>query len=126
MPNQKIFDQLLIFVNLYQHTKNEAISSICSGEIVDLKILQSDWLRAFWPISQEQDFSQNFQNFQNLLFITVRIDLETQKVNKNYCMSLQLLQKKRKKNLGIFEENINMHGLTKFTKSKSSVALQNL
>ena len=100
MPKQKIFDQLLIFVNLYQHTKNEAISSICSGEIVDLKILQSDWLRAFWPISQEQDFSQNFQNFQNLLFIIVRIDLETQKVNKNYCMSLQLLQKKKKKELG--------------------------
>ena len=35
----KIFDQLLIFVNLYQHAKNEAILSICSGEIVDLKIL---------------------------------------------------------------------------------------
>ena len=31
---------------------------ICSGEIIDLKILQSDCLRAFWPISQEQDFSQ--------------------------------------------------------------------
>ena len=28
--------------------KNEAVSSICSGEIVDLKILQSDWLTAFW------------------------------------------------------------------------------
>ena len=39
--------QLLFFVNLYQHAKNEAVSSICSGEIVDLKILQSDWLRAF-------------------------------------------------------------------------------
>ena len=35
----KIFDQLLIFVNLYKHAKNEDISSICSGEIVDLKIL---------------------------------------------------------------------------------------
>ena len=30
MPNQKFFNQLLIFVNLYQHGKNEAISSICS------------------------------------------------------------------------------------------------
>ena len=29
-----------------------------SSEIVDLKILQSDWLRAFWPISQKQDCSQ--------------------------------------------------------------------
>ena len=58
MPNQKLFGQLAIFVNLHQHAKNEAVSSICSGEIVDLKILQSDWLRAFWPISHEQDFSQ--------------------------------------------------------------------
>ena len=38
--------------------KNKAISLICSGEIVDLKILQFDWVRKFWPISQEQDFSQ--------------------------------------------------------------------
>ena len=58
MPNQKNFDQLLIFVNLCQHAKNEAVSSTCSGEIVDLKILQSDWLRTFLPIPQEQDFSQ--------------------------------------------------------------------
>ena len=58
MPNQKNFDQLLIFVNLYQHAENEPVLSTCSEEIVDLKIMQSDWLRAFWPISQEQDFSQ--------------------------------------------------------------------
>ena len=59
MANQTIFDQLLIFVNLYQHAKNEAVSSIGSGQIIDLKILQSDWLRAFWPIPQEQDFFPN-------------------------------------------------------------------
>ena len=57
MPNQKIFDQLF-FVNLYQNVKKEAVSSICSGERVDLKILQPNWLRAFWSTSQEQDFSQ--------------------------------------------------------------------
>ena len=33
------------------------VSPNCSGEIVHLEILQSDWLREFWPISQEQDFS---------------------------------------------------------------------
>ena len=27
--------------------------SICSGDIVDLKIRQSDWLGAFWPTYQE-------------------------------------------------------------------------
>ena len=45
-------------MNLYQHAKNEAVSSIRSGEKLDLKILQSEWLRTFWPISQEQHFSQ--------------------------------------------------------------------
>ena len=57
MPKQKTFNQLLILVSLYHHAKNEAISSICSGNILDLKILQSDWLRAFWDISLKQDFS---------------------------------------------------------------------
>ena len=46
MPNQKIFKQLLKFVDLHQHAKNETVQSICSREIVNLKILQSDWLRA--------------------------------------------------------------------------------
>ena len=50
MPNQCIFDQLLIFVNLYQHAKTEAALSIGSGEIADLKILHSDWLREFSQI----------------------------------------------------------------------------
>ena len=38
----KIVSQLVIFVNFYQHAKNEAVSSICSGEIGHLKILQPD------------------------------------------------------------------------------------
>ena len=45
-------------MNFYEHAKNEAVSSICSGEILDLKILQSEGLRAFWATSQEEHFSQ--------------------------------------------------------------------
>ena len=69
-------------MKLYQHTKNKLIPlfnsilepsdqigyinmlkmrlfhQFAQGEIVHLKILQSDWLRGFWLISQEQDFSQ--------------------------------------------------------------------
>ena len=56
MPKRKTFDQPWIFLNLFQHAKNEAALSICSGEIVGLKILQSDCLEAFWYISQEKDF----------------------------------------------------------------------
>ena len=39
-PTPKILKQLLILMNLYQHAKNEAVSLLCSGEIVDLKILE--------------------------------------------------------------------------------------
>ena len=42
MSNPKIFTQLLIFVNLYQHAPSEAVSSIYSREILDLHILQFD------------------------------------------------------------------------------------
>ena len=56
LPTPKSFHQLFIFVNLYQIAKNHAISLISSGYRVDLKILQSDWRRVFWPIYQEQDF----------------------------------------------------------------------
>ena len=63
MPHQKLFNQLLIFVNLYQH---EAVSSICSGEMLDLKVLESEWLRAFWPIFLEQKFFQTEDLYRNI------------------------------------------------------------
>ena len=59
MSTQKKFDQVLIYVNLYQHAKNQAIY------MVDWKILQSGWLRTFWSISQEQKFSQIWDLFRN-------------------------------------------------------------
>ena len=55
-PTPKRFTQLLISMNLYQHTKNHAILSFCSRDICDLKIIQSDWPKAFWAISQELHF----------------------------------------------------------------------
>ena len=36
----------------------ELISSFCSRDMVGLKILQSYWPRAFWPMSHGPDFSQ--------------------------------------------------------------------
>ena len=56
MPHQTLFNKLLIFVNLYQLIKNKVASSISSGEILDLKVLQSEWLRAFWSICLEHFF----------------------------------------------------------------------
>ena len=66
IPTKKYFDQLLIYVNLYQHTKNQAISLICSGNMLDWKILQSDWLKTFWPVSQELKFSQIWDLCRNI------------------------------------------------------------
>ena len=66
MLTPKIFCQLLIVINLYQYAKNQAISSIYSGVIVNLKILQSDWLGAFWPICQERDYFQTWNLFRNI------------------------------------------------------------
>ena len=61
----KLFNQLLISMNMYQHAKNHAISSFCCKDLIDLKILQSDWLRTFWFISQETDFSQVWDLYKN-------------------------------------------------------------
>ena len=58
-PCKKLFNQLLIFVNLYQHVKNE------TGEMFDLKILQSEWWRAFLPTPEEQHFSQIEDLYRN-------------------------------------------------------------
>ena len=58
IPTQKYFDQLLVYVNLNQYAKNQATSFICSGDMVEKKILQSDWLRKFCPVSQEPKCSQ--------------------------------------------------------------------
>ena len=52
-------------MNLQQHAKNQAFSSFCSSDKVNLKILQSDCLRAFWPRSQEPNFSQVWDLSQN-------------------------------------------------------------
>ena len=57
-PTSIFCKQLLIFKNLCQYFKNQVISSFCSRDLFNLKILQSDWPRLFWPISQEPDFLQ--------------------------------------------------------------------
>ena len=58
MSTQRFFDQLLIYVTLYQHARHQPISLTNSGDTADEKILQSDWLIIFWPIKEEQRFSQ--------------------------------------------------------------------
>ena len=52
-------------MNLYQNAKNKAALLICSEEMLDFKILQSEWLRVFWPLSQERHFSQIEDLYRN-------------------------------------------------------------
>ena len=52
-------------VTIKKNTQNEAVSVICSGEMLDLKILQLEWLRAFCPIFLEQNFSQTEDLYRN-------------------------------------------------------------
>ena len=47
-------------------TKNQAISSIYCGVLVNLKILQSDWLGEFWSVSQEPNFSRIWNLCRNI------------------------------------------------------------
>ena len=58
MPTPTLFIQVLISMNLYQHANNQVFSLFCSRDIFDLKMLWSDWSRAFWPISQEPEFTK--------------------------------------------------------------------
>ena len=58
--------------------KNQAISLISSGDMVDKKFLKSDWLRTFWPIFQEQKFSQIWDlsmNTANRIYFHYRTNL---------------------------------------------------
>ena len=87
---RKIFNHLLIFLILYQNAKNEAASSICSGEMADLKILQSEWLRALWPTSQEQHFSQTKDLCRNIANnINFHYRINSGKTNDQIFLSIQ-------------------------------------
>ena len=40
-------------------TKTTAMEILSPGDMVDQNILQSDWLRTFWPKPQYQNFPKN-------------------------------------------------------------------
>ena len=47
MQTQTFFNQLLIFMNSYRHASNQAFSQFCSRDLVDSKIVPSDWQEHF-------------------------------------------------------------------------------
>ena len=53
-------------MNLYQYAINLANSSFYPGAIFYLKILQSDWLATFRPISHEYNFFRIYKLHGNI------------------------------------------------------------
>ena len=58
MPNKKKLTKFWFLWICIKMQRIRLFHRFVSEEMVDLKILQSDWLRLFWSMSQEQDFFQ--------------------------------------------------------------------
>ena len=59
MPNQTqqiLHDLTEVSMDIWLHAKNEHYSLNSFWDIKIQKILQSNWWRAFWPVTWEQDF----------------------------------------------------------------------
>ena len=53
MPTQKIFNKLLIFTNFHQYAKKQTVSSICYGDMADVKMVQYENLTAILITTME-------------------------------------------------------------------------
>ena len=81
MPTQKFFDQLLIFLNLYQHAKNQFIPSVHSSDTVNFKVPSHDWPHPFLTMPTPKTFKLIFmklyQHAKNKLIPLVNSILES-------------------------------------------------
>ena len=81
MSSQKFFDQLLIFVNLYQHAKNQFIPSVHSSDTVNFKVPSYDWPHPFLTMPTPKTFKLIFmklyQHAKNKLIPLVNLILES-------------------------------------------------
>ena len=61
IPTQKFFDQLLTFLNLYQHAKKQFIPSVHSSDTVNfIKAPSHDWPHLFLTMSTPKTFKLIF------------------------------------------------------------------
>ena len=60
MPTQKFFDQLLIFVIMYQYTKNKFIPSARSRDTVSFIVPSPDWSHPFLTMFTPKNFQSLF------------------------------------------------------------------
>ena len=66
-PTPNILQSTFNFLEFASACINQAISSFCSKDIFNLKILWSDWPRALYPISQQTDFSRLWNFRRNMV-----------------------------------------------------------
>ena len=59
MLTPKIFNHLLICVNLYQHAKNQLIPTVHSSDTVNFRVQNSDWLHPFLTMSNQKISTQS-------------------------------------------------------------------
>ena len=57
MPTQEIFDELTIFLNLYEHAKNQFIPSVNSSDTVHFRVRSHDWPNPFLTIATPKIFN---------------------------------------------------------------------
>ena len=96
----KWYYQLVEDFDVYLHAKNKLHHSLLSWKITFYRILQFDWLTAFWPITREPEFCQiwdwwwNINNnigFHFKLFPGKNNDNIFQKVQKTYLAAIWAL-----------------------------------
>ena len=80
-PPKKKNDQLLTFVNLYQHAKNQFIPSVHSSDTVNFKVPSHDWPHPFLTMPTPKTFKLIFmklyQHAKNKLIPLVNLILES-------------------------------------------------
>ena len=58
MLTTKLFNHLLVCVNLCQHAKNQLIPSVHSGDTVNFRVQRPDWPHPFLTIPNQKIFDQ--------------------------------------------------------------------
>ena len=80
-PPKKFFDQLLIFVNLYQHAENQFILSVHSSDTANFEVPSHDWPHPFLAMPNPKTFKLIFmklyQHAWNKLIPLVNLILES-------------------------------------------------
>ena len=92
MNTPKCHTRLLPSMDVYLHAKSQSEISTPSRDIIVERILRSDWPRAFWPKTQEQDFSWTC-GFRRMIKGHKIFDLRQKKVHINGLIFCQNTKK---------------------------------